>query len=343
MSKLTDTIRPAIPSVSNGVSRPFFSVMIPTFNCARFLGTTLESVLLQNYPPDSMQIEVVDDCSDRDDPARVVREVGQGRVGFFRQERNLGHVGNLTTCIRHSRGQVVHILHGDDYVRPGFYSRMDQVLRSNLSVGAAVCRNIVTDESGNRMRMSSLVQQEAGIWVNGARDIARKQGSKQGIQTPSVVVRRSVYEELGSFDPRLSWTEDWEMWVRIAAHFPIWYEPEPLAVYRVREGSNTSRLILTGENMRDVRRCIDTFKAYFPSEQQSEIVTTAKQGFARVAIYTATELFIRGQRKGALLQLCEAVKCSCRLQIIQGVLRALIVGQLRCTRIFRSWLLPRSK
>ena len=40
--------------------------------------------------------------------------------------------------------------------------------------------------------------------------------------TPSIVVRRSVYERLGSFDRRLVCAEDWEMWVRIAAHYPIW-------------------------------------------------------------------------------------------------------------------------
>jgi cellulose synthase/poly-beta-1,6-N-acetylglucosamine synthase-like glycosyltransferase len=60
--KLLNNGVPVIPPVPEGVSRPFWSVMIPTFNCARFLRTTLESVLQQNYPPQAMQIEVVDDC-----------------------------------------------------------------------------------------------------------------------------------------------------------------------------------------------------------------------------------------------------------------------------------------
>ena len=339
--RLSNSGVPDIPPVPDGVSRPFWSVMIPTFNCARFLHTTLESVLQQNYPPESMQIEIVDDCSDQDDdPERVVREVGQGRVGFFRQARNMGHTGNFLTCLRRSRGQVIHILHGDDYVRPGFYGKMGQALHSNPSVGAAFCRHIFADENGHWTRISSLLREEGGIWANGARELARK----QRIQTPSIVVRRSVYERLGGFDTRLSWTEDWEMWVRVAAHYPIWYEPKPLAVYRIREGSNTSRLILTGENMRDVRRCIDTFKDYFPADEQSEIVATARQTYGQFAIANARQLFLRGQQKGAFLQLREAVRFSCRLRIIRGVLRALIVGQIRRVsyRIFRQWLVPGS-
>ena len=42
--------------------------------------------------------------------------------------------------------------------------------------------------------------------------------------TPCIVVRRSVYEELGGFDDRLTLAEDWEMWVRVAIRFPIYYE-----------------------------------------------------------------------------------------------------------------------
>jgi glycosyltransferase involved in cell wall biosynthesis len=339
--KLLNNGVPLIPPVPEGVSRPFWSVMIPTFNCARFLRTTLESILQQKYPPEAMQIEVVDDCSDHDDPERVVREVGQGRVGFFRQARNLGHTGNFLTCLRRCRGQVIHILHGDDYVRPGFYARMGQVLRRNPSVGAAFCRHIFADENGHCMRISSLVREQAGIWANGARELARK----QRIQTASIAVRRAVYERLGGFDTRLSWTEDWEMWVRVAVHYPVWYEPEPLAVYRMREGSNSSRLTRTGENIRDLRRCIDTIKDYFPPDERSEIVATARQTFAHYATATAREFFIRGQQKAAFLQLREALRCSCRLRIIRDVLRAVVVGQIRRVsyRIFPPWVVPRSQ
>jgi Glycosyl transferase family 2 len=52
-----------LAAVSEGVRRPLWSVMIPTFHCARFLHQTLESVLSQDPGPDVMQIEIVDDCS----------------------------------------------------------------------------------------------------------------------------------------------------------------------------------------------------------------------------------------------------------------------------------------
>ena len=54
---------PSIAPVPEGVHRPKWSVMIPTFNCANYLRQTLESVLAQDPGPEQMQIEVVDDCS----------------------------------------------------------------------------------------------------------------------------------------------------------------------------------------------------------------------------------------------------------------------------------------
>ena len=64
----------------------------------------------------------------------------------------------------------------------------------------------------------------------------------QRLQPPTIVVRRSVYERIGGFDSRAGLMgEDWEMWVRIAAHFPVWYEPEPLALYRIHDSSITAR------------------------------------------------------------------------------------------------------
>ena len=104
-----------------GIHRPFWSVMIPTYNNGKYLRRTLESVLCQAPDPDEMQIEVVDGCSTKDDPEGMVKELGKGRVVFYRLSSNHGPAHTFNTCIERSRGQWVHVLHGDDIVLPGFY------------------------------------------------------------------------------------------------------------------------------------------------------------------------------------------------------------------------------
>lgn len=189
--------------------RPKWSVMIPTFNCARFLGRTLESVLIQDPGRGRMQIEVVDDGS-LDDPEKIVREVGGDRVGFTRQQRNLGHIANFHTCLTRAQGEIVHLLHGDDLVRPGFYEALQRGFDENPHVGAAFCRSIYIDDRGHELSIAPEEQPNSGLLSDALVRIA----TEQRIMTPSIAVRRSTYEQLGGFDKRLECSEDWEMWVR---------------------------------------------------------------------------------------------------------------------------------
>src|SRR5947207_15605375 len=94
---------PFIAPVPEEEKRPLWSVMIPSYNCARYLRHALKSVLAQDPGPEKMQIEVVDDCSTDEDIAALVLEIGQGRVGIYRQEANIGSLRNFETCLNRSK------------------------------------------------------------------------------------------------------------------------------------------------------------------------------------------------------------------------------------------------
>ncbi|MEI6615374.1 MAG: glycosyltransferase [Cyanobium sp. ELA507] len=227
--------------------------MIPTFNCANYLRITLQSLLDQDPGPDEMQIEVVDDCSTKDDPEAVVQELGRGRVQFFRQPRNVGAIENFNTCVRRSRGHYVHLLHGDDLVYPGFYSAFEEALTTK-EVGIVFCRCFVIDADGEidsvSDRLASLEREtrdHSVLHLNNP------------ICTPGVVIRRSVYEEIGGFLLALIHCADWEMWVRATQHYGALMINRPLAGYRVFAFNDTSRLKRTGADIVDMYRCGQVF------------------------------------------------------------------------------------
>lgn len=182
---------PSISPVSREIHRPKWSVMIPAYNCAKYLERTLKSVLEQAPAPELMQIEVVDDCSTNDDPEAVVRKLGQGRVSFYRQPHNVGAIRNFNTCIERSVGQIVHILHGDDTVLPGFYNRLEAAFDQEPTIGAAFCRYIFINEEDNQIKLSAVESSTSGILT----DFLQRVAVVCIIQTPSIVVRRSVYEK----------------------------------------------------------------------------------------------------------------------------------------------------
>ncbi len=312
--------RAIIPSVPDGESRPLWSVMIPTYNCAKYLKETLASVLAQDPGAEIMQIEVVDDCSTKDDPFSVVAELGRGRVGFFRHPENVGHTRNFQFCLERSRGKLVHLLHGDDCVRDGFYSKLQRAFIENPEISAAFCRHIYMDERGHWQNISWLEQTESGILNNWLETIA----VQQRIQTPSIVVRRDVYENFGMFDSRLSWTEDWEMWVRIAAKCLIWYEVEPLALYRIHSNSSTGYRTRSGENIQDLRRAVSIIKEYLPNECADRLSKTALKNYAYYALNTANEFLNSGDSYAAKNQVREALQCSSSLGVVSSSLKLAI-------------------
>jgi len=278
--------------------------MVPTYNCARYLRETLTSVVEQDPGPERMQIEVVDDAS-TDDPQAVVEELGAGRVTFFSQPRNVGHVANFNTCLERSRGHLVHLLHGDDCVRDGFYAAMDRLFEHESQAGAAFCRYIAIDEAGDWTSIGPLEQRSAGILPGWLEKIA----VGQRLQTPCMVVRRAVYELLGGFDRRSrSLGEDWEMWVRIAAHYPVAYEPAPLALYRVHSPSLSGRTLRTGENVRDLRRVIEINREHLPAATVDDITRRALRETATTCLRRARRLLGAGDTTAMWAQVREAIQ-----------------------------------
>lgn len=333
--------RAQILPVSKTEERPLWSIMIPTYHCAQYLRKTLESVLSQEQGPAAMQIEVVDDHSVQDDPESVVEDIGQGRVAFYRQPENVGHTRNFETCLQRSRGRIIHLLHGDDFVLDGFYNKMQHAMVENAEIGAAYCRHYTIDEKDHILDISPLERGASGELDNWLPRIAKQ----QWIQTPSIVVRREVYEILGAFDRRLAWTEDWEMWVRIAAHYPMWYEVEPLAAYRTHSNSNTARYVAAGENVRDYRRAIDIMGNYLKNDHNLDVRNTALEQVAIGTFKLSIHLMALRKIKPALIQFTEALRCSTSRRATFAALRCMtllpVAYTYGCLRTMKTKLLFR--
>jgi glycosyltransferase involved in cell wall biosynthesis len=263
-------------------------------------------VLEQDPGPEQMQIEVIDDRSTKDDPEAVVMAMGKDRVSFFRQPQNLGPQANFTSCIQRAKGHLVHILHGDDMVMPGFYARLEEAFRREPALGAAFCRPIIIDEEGDWQALPPLERRTAGV----LEDWVERIGVSNRVMFPSMVVKRSAYEKLGGFHPQLIHYSDWDMWKRIAVHYPVWYEPQALALYREHFASDTSRLQRSGANIADGRRAIEVAQAYLPAPVAAELSRQAREHQAFTALELTRLMLLKGDRPAALAQVREGLKCN---------------------------------
>jgi glycosyltransferase involved in cell wall biosynthesis len=295
---------PKIEPLPETEKRPLWSVMIPTYNCIHYLRYTLKSVLAQAPPGDEMQIEVVDDYSTDGDVAALVEELGKGRVSFFRQPQNRGSLRNFETCLNRAKGKWIHLLHGDDLVKDGFYQEIKELFVQHPEAGAAFTGVSYIDENGKEYRQHPLPSENFGI----AEGFLYKIAQGQLLQPPAIVVKRSVYEQLGSFFG-VHYGEDWEMWIRIAAYYPVAFSPKRLALYRNHSSNITSRYLLSGQNVRDIDKVIDTVQPYLPKDQQRKLRQAAKKNYSIYFAKISDQIFHDyKQPKAALAQTRSALK-----------------------------------
>src|SRR5512138_2193028 len=103
------TLPPAVPR-DDRARRPLVSVIVPSYNGAKFLPESLDSILAQTYP--NIEIIVLDDASTDDTPAVAARYAG--RITYVRQPANLGQFDNVNDGIARGAGDLVAVYHADD-------------------------------------------------------------------------------------------------------------------------------------------------------------------------------------------------------------------------------------
>lgn len=247
-----------------GISRvisknvPLVSVVIPTFDCAEFIGEAIQSVLKQTI--NDYEILVVDDGSTDDTPV-VVAEFGD-RVCYLRQE-NRGVAAARNGGIRAARGRIVGFLDADDRWKPDKLERqlplllgaddIDIVFSRHENFGASTA-GFNQYDSPDLTKLLSVVALGSGAYRIEDQQLFQKILRYYLLLTSSVLMRTSSFERLGGFDESLDIAEDTQLWLRAAKRCRIGFVDVPLVEKRIRGES------LTGDQAGFIRQITAMFQ-----------------------------------------------------------------------------------
>ena len=284
--------------------RPRWSVVIPVHNCADYLAQALPEVVTQLVDRDDAEIIVVDDASS-DDPARVVERLGRDRVQYRPNPGHLGAVDTFNRCLDLATGDLVHMLHGDDAVLPGFYTAMEQALADPTPV-AAVCRVRDIDAHNTPTYITRSYRKGTGVWTDALDAFA----VSNRVRAPGIVVRRAAYERVGRYRTDLPHAADWEMWTRLAAHGPVVFVDQVLACYRRHDTSDTSARVRTGANIRERVTAIGVVGGHVAPNRRARTTRRALAYAVVFATRTALSSVRTGNWSAAGRQAREALRCA---------------------------------
>lgn len=298
---------PRIAPLPTGTARPFWSVMIPTYNCAAYLRRTLASVLAQDPGVDAMHIEVVDDRSTGDHPEAVVDELGSGRVRFGRNPTNLGPTATFNACLERSLGRWVHLLHGDDMVLPGFYEECRRIIARDPEVVMIVGQVVTIDEED---RWTGVIGPEPMHAGRRFEDFVRRQALAQLAQFAGVVVRRDAYERAGGFCTYFDHVADRDMWFRIGQIGSVWCTSRPYGLYRIHSAADTAKHVLRATNVRETYLVTHVNLVRVGMRRSDPEATAFRTWLAHRAYRSARKLYARGLTAGSLSQLHWALRLN---------------------------------
>ena len=224
---------------------PLVSVFIPVYNAEPFVAQAIESVLAQTYP--HYELIVVNDASTDGTAEVITRYQGHPKVRIHHNPANLGMARNWNVGLRLTQGELVAKLDADDFYEPNFLEEIVPVFQRHPAVGLVF--------SGvNLIHGNGRVTQERkylASWVRSGRKFLQQLLQTCVIRSPTVCVRRVCYEHLGEFLPEMKLHADWEMWVRIAAHYDVGYVAKYLASYRLPCGDSCTSQAYTDERSID--------------------------------------------------------------------------------------------
>ena len=123
---------------------PIISVIIPTFNQAKFLGRCLRSILDQNVDKNEYEIIVINDGS-KDQTSKVIK-IYEKEVITIENKKNKGLPYSINRGIKKAKGRFVVRLDSDDYVNTNFLYILKIFLIENTSIDAVICDYFIVND-----------------------------------------------------------------------------------------------------------------------------------------------------------------------------------------------------
>jgi O-antigen biosynthesis protein len=219
--------------------RPDVTVAVMSYNNARYIGDTIESVLSQTGV--SLELIVFDDQSS--DDTLAVLESFRGRPGYRYEinEANLGMTGNYNRCVESGSGGYVVVLGSDDIIYPGHLSSLFAAmeLHPESPLGYTQCNWI--DEQGNLVRYAEHPGHYPHSYFGGRDEVIDLLSFDNYITPSAVMLRRSMFDKVRLPGGELHRPDlvagDWELWTRIARVAPDFvFLHQPSVGYRIHGG-----------------------------------------------------------------------------------------------------------
>ncbi|HPP77916.1 glycosyltransferase [Methanospirillum sp.] len=223
------------------------SIIVPSYNNAKFLSECIESALTQTF--DDFELIIVEGGSS-DNSLEIIKEYAKkdDRIRVIIHPQNLGVSRARNDGILASSGDFIAILDSDDIMLPTRIEELYNEISKNSNYGLVHSDVYVINEIGEIQGKIIGKEHLSKGYICG--EVLRRRGCHIGYP----MFRKTSLLDVGLYDESLRGGEDYDLYTRITQYYPVAYVQKPLILYR-RHGSNTSSKLHLMVN--DYKRYLD--------------------------------------------------------------------------------------
>jgi len=320
------------------------SAIIPTYNNAEYIEEAINSILAQSHPVD--EIIVIDDGSS-DNTETLTRALKQktDKLSYTKQG-NQGPSAARNHGIELANGDWVAFLDADDRWPKDKIALQIAALQREPSLQLIAGDMAETDQRGNvqvesvlaKHQLLELFQRLAGRPLHNALTALV---NKNFIPTGTVLVKRTVLNQAGGFNPDIRFGEDLELWAKIACHHPITCLPERL-MYRRQHGANATQN--TGPMLEDLVKVMGSISHYGAEQlkqQGTKPSSLVASALTALGYWHFSQSNYRQARKVFASSLKEQISKRALLYAAVCLLPNTIIKRLKALKQKSTKLLPR--
>jgi len=218
------------------VTVPWLSVIVPSYNGERWLAAALQSLVDQS----DTGIEVI--LIDNSESKLSLQLAGEFRekldLRIYRRDDLVSWTAKTNFGVEIAKAEWICMLHQDDLWLPNRSSVLHQWLEKQPDAVMHLHPVYIIDERGQRLGIWRCPLPEDRLPV--PLDILLERWLVQNfVATPAPMIRRTTFRHTEGLDDRLWYTEDWDLYLKIANAGNVYYHSMPLACFRIHKNSLT--------------------------------------------------------------------------------------------------------
>ena len=249
------------------IPNPWFSYIVPVYKRADLLKKTLDSIFGQKQVDFDWDIVVVDnEAGGENETERLIRELNNDRILYYRNRENIGPDGNYNRCIELARGEWLAMLHGDDLIIDDHLQKMGEYIREKekgfkqLAYISPAYKDF-KDEKNICLKRED-IEEPTKVYHGRLKRFRRIDvaitGYSVGLPSFGTVMNRKVMLEEGGFDEKLGICEDVITPYRLMEKYRVYVTPCVMGYHRFEgnESIKTQTIFKICEAMCDFREYV---------------------------------------------------------------------------------------